>query len=303
MKKFMLALAAPFVATAPLMESLAHGQSISSASQLGMHALEMEFSASEVNSRACLDWARTRPSSEDRRLISVFASRDLSGSVYGSFDENNPPIASAINKTKSKYLANRYIFDLFDLPKDKFETTSEYLVRRQSAWSKILFDKPINLTIGNKRFDFNYNADTQNMVITAKFGDLRMDSSIREIPPALRFHSTFVRQRMSSESIDYFISVSSKILGRFESNSFNGYRPITISMSVAEARDVSSSGALFLKFYSPLFKDPRRPAAFQEAVEVEEMRHMGIDNTIFGDLECAVIGTAGGLYYDLLVLP
>jgi hypothetical protein len=302
MQRLLLALVATFLATSPMTEIAARGQLMSGVSRLGTQSLVTQFSGPEMSSNACLEWARTRPTSEDRRLISVFANRGLSGQVRESFDEDNPPIVPAITNTDSSYRSNLYTFDLFDIPKDKFETTSEYLGRRRSAWSQIILEEPINLNVSNKRFEFNYNADKKIMRIEAKYYDRNHASG--SIPPGLRFYDEYYKRkegnRYWSVFHNYFISANDGFLGRFNPSAITDGAFIEIPMDVSEARALSSSGSLFLRLTLPIFKDRRKPVAFQDTTTVFEIASIGYNNTIFADLECAVFGTAGGLYYDLL---
>lgn len=242
----------------------------------------------------CLDWARTRPASEDRRLIDVFNNPRLGG-VYETLNRENPPIVAG---RELGYPSTSYVINLHDVPKDEFETTEEYLQRRQAVWEDIVGRDARSLTIGHERLDFTYSADQHAMTVQVPFAEISSPSD--DYPPAIRFSNTFVNLGSSSLSNDYYISASSGFFRRFVSDSGRDIAPLVIPMDGAAARDLNSSGILRLRFRSPVFRSNRLPAAFRRGVFLEHLRHTGNWNVIYANLECAVLATAGGAYYDLL---
>ena len=229
---------------------------------------------SDGSASSCIDWAKTSPRSEDRLFIDLFENPAL-GRVYQTFDSDNPPIRGV-----------RSLYSLYDIPKDEFETTAEYLRRRQNFWESAVGAGERSLTIGHQRLRFDYDADGRTMKVSAKSGELNDGD---DLPVAIRFSgiepSVWTRE-------GYYISASNGFFDRLNYRSPRNAREVLITMDATAGREVKSSGFLRLRFRLPIFRSPSLPVA----LKWDDMK------VIHADLDCAVLTTAGGAYYDLLDL-
>ena len=220
---------------------------------------------------SCIDWARTSPRSEDRLFIDLFENPAL-GRVYQTFDSDNPPIRGV-----------RSLYSLYDIPKDEFETTAEYLRRRQNFWQSAVGAGERSLTIGHQRLRFDYDADGRTMKVSAPWMEKAGDDGL---PVAIRFSGN---EPMGE---GYYISASNGFFGLLSNYSLRNAREVLITMDATAGREVKSSGFLRLRFRLPIFHSPSLHVALE----------IGSTKIIHADLECAVLTTAGGAYYDLLDL-
>lgn len=254
----------------------------------------------------CIDWARGPTVSEDRRLIDIFSNPALTGSVYNTFNRDNPPIDSPASVQSTiigglQYRDRSYIYKLFDVPKNEFETTAQYLDRRRSFWSRLLGESGHVVHIGHRRLSFGYDADAQTMMVNSVFDERLL--VIGDGPRGLRFSNNHVQQGRDTVFNAYYVQTSRDLFARMETDRvspYSDYRPIVIRMDGEAARDVDASGFLKLKIRLPIFRSPEQPTAMRESTFVERVRAAGHTNSIHSDLQCAVLVTAGGRYYDLL---
>ena len=234
---------------------------------------------SDGSASSCIDWAKTSPRSEDRLFIDLFENPAL-GLVSQTFDLDNPPIERA------RYFGHSFYNPLYDIPKDEFETTAEYLRRRQNFWESAVGAGERSLTIGHQRLRFDYDADGRTMKVSAKSGELNDGD---DLPVAIRFSgiepSVWTRE-------GYYISASNGFFDRLNYRSPRNAREVLITMDATAGREVKSSGFLRLRFRLPIFRSPSLPVA----LKWDDMK------VIHADLDCAVLTTAGGAYYDLLDL-
>lgn len=247
------------------------------------------------NPRNCIEWARGPTVSEDRRLIGIFSNAALKPYVYETFNPNDPPI---------KRLGGTSLTSWFDVPKDEFETTTHYLERRRAFWSRLLGEDGNVVHIGHRRLEFTYDADAQTMRVNSNFSDRTV--SLGDAPNGIRFSDNVVQGRNRWTVItQYFVQSFDNLFARMEEESYSrraSYQPLTIPMDGESARDVNASGFIKLKLSFPVFRSATSPVAMHDWDEVTEMRGIVRDNSIFVDLECAVLVTAGRRYYDLLAV-
>ena len=243
----------------------------------------------------CIEWARGPTVSEDRRLIGIFSNTALKPYVYQTFNPKDPPI---------KGFGDTSRFSWFDMPKDEFETTTHYLERRRTFWSRLLGEDGNVVHIGHRRLEFTYDADAQSMRVNSNFSERTL--SIGDGPNGIAFSDNVVQTRNRLTVITkYFVQTFDDLFGRMEEESssrYASYQPLTIPMDGEAARDVNASGFIKLKLSFPVFRSATDPVAMHRWTDVTEMRGIVRNNSIFADLECAVLVTAGKRYYDLLAV-
>jgi hypothetical protein len=257
--------------------------------------------AQENENLSCVEWAK-QASVDDRTIFtSIFTSKLLAGGygTYQTLDRSSPQITNIRDSSPDAYSHTDFGPEgtLFDVAKNEYETSEAYLKRRFVIWSKILNKNGNSLFIPNKFIEFAYDADAQMMALQSNSLPIGMPGDV----PAAKFAEYDASRGKSSYSknYEYYILSNDDFVRQF---SHDGKNHPKIMVSPDVAREIKNNGMIKLKLKSPIFDSANLPVAFERSTSLPEYRHIGFDRSLFVKVECAVLTTPSGKFFDLKAL-